>query len=356
MVHADELTTTRSSPHRGWPTPAHMSPGYFAVVMGTGIITIGAGQRGWHTVADLLLVVTVLEYATLVLLSLWRVGRYRDLVVVDLRNPRVSFQFFAFVAGTNVLAAAVATRGHLTAATILLCVGVVAITALGYVIPWLVLPARGPRSVLPDVNGTWFLWAVASHSVAIGAALLEHHATAGKDALAAVAVSSWSIGIVLYVATAVLVLMRLITLPVGPQDIDPPYWILMGLSALVVVAGTHIVDMTDTPLVDDVRGLVAGLLVLFWFVAAWLLPVMVALGVWRYGFCRVPLRYTPALWSIVFPLGMFAASGMALGGTDRVPLVTWIGRELMWVALAVWALTYLAMAWSGVRRLRAVRA
>ncbi|WP_295652043.1 tellurite resistance/C4-dicarboxylate transporter family protein [uncultured Dietzia sp.] len=205
------------------------------------------------------------------------------------------------------------------------------------------------------MNGTWFLWSVALHSVAIGAALLEHHATAGEDVLAAVAVISWSVGVVLYVATAVLVMMRLIMLPVGPEDIDPPYWILMGLSALVVVAGSHIVGMTGAPLVDDVRGLVSGLLVLFWGVAAWLLPVMVALGVWRHGFQRVPLRYTPMLWSIVFPLGMFAASGMSLGGTDRVPLATWIGRELMWVALAVWALTYLAMAWSGVKRLRAVR-
>ena len=182
--------------------------------------------------------------------------------------------------------------------------------------------------------------------MAIGAALLEHHATAGTDVLAAVAVISWSVGVVLYVATAVLVMMRLIMLPVEPEDIDPPFWILMGLSALVVVAGSHIVEMTDTPLVDDVRGLVAGLLV----------PVMVALGVWRHGLQRVPLRYTPALWSIVFPLGMFAASGMTLGCTDRVPLATWLGRELMWVALGVWALTYLAMIWSGVQRLRAVQA
>ena len=152
------------------PPRAHV-PGYFAVVMGTGIITIGAGQRGWHTLAELLLILTAGEYAVLVLLSLWRVGGYRDLVVVDLKNPGVSFQFFTFVAGTNVLAAALAAHGHLTAATVLLCVGVVAVTVLGYVIPWLVLLARGPRSVLPDVNGTWFLWAVALHSVAIGAAI-----------------------------------------------------------------------------------------------------------------------------------------------------------------------------------------
>lgn len=357
MAHTDELMTDRVVPSRGWPTPAHMSPGYFALVMGTGIVSIGAGQRGWHTVADLLLAVTAVEYAVLVLLSLWRIVAYRDLVVADLRNPRVAFQYFTFVAGTNVLAAALAAQGHLAPAIVLVCIGVTAMIVLGYVIPWLVILARAPRSLLPDVNGTWFLWAVASHSAAIGAALLEHHATATtKDLLATVAVVSWSIGVVLYVVTAVLMLMRLIILPVTPEDIDPPYWIFMGLSALVVVSGTHIVGMADTPIIDEVRGFITGQLVLFWCVAAWLLPVLVALGIWRHGFCHVPLRYTPALWSIVFPLGMFAASGMSLGGTDRVPLADWVGRELMWVALAVWALIYLAMAWSGIQRLRTIRA
>ena len=81
---------------------------------------------------------------------------------------------------------------------------------------------------------------------------------------------------------------------------------------------------------------------------------MVALGVWRHGFRRVPLRYTPALWSIVFPLGMFAASGMTLGAPTGCRSRR-LDRELMWVALGVWALTYLAMVWSGVRRLREVR-
>lgn len=354
MPASETLTSTQPVSPRGWPTPKHMSPGYFALVMGTGIVTIGADQRGWHTAADILLIVTGLEYAVLVLLALWRLGAYRHDVVVDLTNPRTSFQFFTFPAATNVLATALATHKHL-AATALLVVGTVAAIVLGYVVPWLILLSRKTGSVLADVDGTWFLWSVAIHSGAIGAAILEHHATSGKDVLAVVAVISWSMGIVLYLCTAVLVMMRLITLPVGPRDIGPPYWILMGLSALVVVAGTHIVGMDSTPIVDDIRGLVSGLLVMFWGIAAWLLPVMVAVGIWRHGMCRVPLTSTPALWSIVFPLGMFAASSMSLGDTDRVPLTNWIGRELMWAAVAVWAVTYLAMAWSGVKRLRAIR-
>lgn len=137
-----------------------MSPGYFALVMGTGIISIGAGQRGWHTVADLLLAVTALEYAVLVLLSMWRVGAYRDLVVADLRDPRAAFQSFAFVAATNVLAAALAAHGRLVPATVLVCVGVTAMIVLGYAIPWLVILARpharcSRMSTAPGSCGRW---------------------------------------------------------------------------------------------------------------------------------------------------------------------------------------------------------
>lgn len=87
MSASETSTSTQPVSPRGWPTPKHMSPGYFALVMGTGIVTIGADQRGWHTAADILLIVTGLEYAVLVLLALWRLGAYRHDVVVDLTNP-----------------------------------------------------------------------------------------------------------------------------------------------------------------------------------------------------------------------------------------------------------------------------
>ena len=42
---------TSSSRPRRIPTPEQLSPGYFAMVMATGIVAIGAGQRGWHTLS-----------------------------------------------------------------------------------------------------------------------------------------------------------------------------------------------------------------------------------------------------------------------------------------------------------------
>src|SRR3546814_6405791 len=112
----------------------------------------------------------------------------------------------------------------------------------------------------------------------------------------------------------------------------------MGAIAITVIAGANIVEMGSTPMVDAIRGLVAGLSVVFWCFATWLLPVLFAAGFWRHALRRVPLRYEPTLWSIIFPLGMYAVASMSLGRADHLPLVASIGEVWVWVAITAWAL------------------
>jgi tellurite resistance protein TehA-like permease len=59
---------------------------------------------------------------------------------------------------------------------------------------------------------------------------------------------------------------------------------------------------------------------------------------------RVPLRYEPTVWSIVFPLGMYGVAGSYLGHADRLPIVQGIGNVESWIALAAWLAAFAAMA------------
>jgi tellurite resistance protein TehA-like permease len=97
------------------------------------------------------------------------------------------------------------------------------------------------------------------------------------------------------------------------------------------------------------RDLIAGLAVVFWAFATWLIPVLVAAGWWRHVRRAVPLRYDATLWSMVFPLGMYAVAGIYLGRADRLPVVEDIGRAGLWVAFAVWLVVLIAMGWHVVR-------
>ena len=47
---------------------------------------------------------------------------------------------------------------------------------------------------------------------------------------------------------------------------------------------------------------------LAWATATFWFPLMVAIGVWRHIVDRVPLRYHPSYWALVFPLGMYGAA------------------------------------------------
>jgi tellurite resistance protein TehA-like permease len=69
----------------------------------------------------------------------------------------------------------------------------------------------------------------------------------------------------------------------------------------------------------------------------------VAAGWWRHRTHRVPLVYEATLWSIVFPLGMYAVAGIYLGEADALPVVKAIGAAELWVAFTVFALVAAAM-------------
>lgn len=326
-----------------------LPPGYFALVMASGIVSVGLAQENYRVASWVLLGIAVTAHLCLLVLTGWRLLRHRAALVADLRDPRRAFGFFTFVAGTNVIGVRLAAADLTDAALVLLAVATASGVLLGYVILWLAVLGREERPVVATANGTWFVWVVASQSVAVSAAALEPVYPTWRQALAIVAVMAWSVGVILYAATAVFVSLRLMLHPVRPVDLDPPYWVAMGAVSITVVAGARIVEMDSAPMVDATRGLIAGLSVVFWCFATWLIPVLVAAGVWRHLVRRIRLRYDSTLWSVVFPLGMYAVAGVYLGRADRLPIVERIGQGWLWVGVLAWLLTAGAMVVSLVR-------
>jgi len=315
---------------------AGLSPGYFALVMATGIVAIGLDLVGIGWAASLLKALAALAYAVLAILYLARWIRHCDRVRHDLRDPEQTFGYFTIVAGTGVLA-----TGLLGTRFEQVSIGLVILAAavwfvLGYLLPWQVLMTRDGAPILARTNGTWFVWSVASQSVAVALAgvlpLIPQH----THLIGLLAVMTWSVGTLLYAGIAVLVTLRFVHHGVTPEQFEPPYWVAMGALAIAVVAGAGIVDMPSTPMIDAARSLIGSTVVIFWCFAAWLIPMFAGAGIWRHVVHRVPLRYTPALWSMVFPLGMFAVASIRLGRVDRIPVVESIGTGFLIVAVIAW--------------------
>jgi tellurite resistance protein TehA-like permease len=328
---------------------ASLTPGYFALVMASGIISVGMHLEGFDLLSRVLLGICATAFVVLLALNVVRFASYRAEVVEDFMDPRRGFGFFTFVAGTNVLGVRLSLAGHHGTTATLLVVSGLAWLVLGYVVPWTAVLGRQERPVVATANGTWFIWVVASQSVAVAAATIEPVYDSLRRELALLAVTSWSVGVFLYAAAGLLVALRLMLYDFGPEELTPPYWVSMGALAITVLAGARIVEMADAPMVTVTRDLIAGLAVVFWAFATWLIPVLVAAGWWRHVSRRVPLRYEATLWSIIFPLGMYAVAGIYLGRADHLPVVEAVGSSELWVAFAAWLAVLTAMAMHVVR-------
>jgi tellurite resistance protein TehA-like permease len=320
-----------------------LSPGYFALVMATGIVSIAMANHHLYPVSVVLLWLACIEYAVLVVLYVWRLVAFRADVAADFANPQRAFGYFTLVAGTDVLGTRFAADGHHNVALGLLALGWLAWLLLGYVVPWTAVLGQARRPVIADANGTWFIWVVASQSIAVLAAALQPSVDVGRRELALLAVFSWSVGVILYGAAGIFVALRLMLYDLRPADLTQPYWVSMGATAITVVAGARIVQMADAPMAVATRGLVAGAAVVFWAFGTWLIPVLIAAGWWRHVVHRIPVRYDPTWWSVVFPLGMYGVGSHYLGEADHLPIVKAIGENESWFALAAWVLTFAAM-------------
>lgn len=320
-----------------------LAPGYFALVMASGIVSIGMYSADQYQLSAALLGVAGTAYLVLITLSVLRVLRHRDAIAQDFTDPARAFGNFTFVAATCVLGSRLGMAQRNDVALVLLLIAGVAWLILGYVIPWTAVLGRATRPVLQTANGTWFIWVVASQSIAVLSATLEVELPGFRRELAMMAVFSWSVGIFLYAAAGVFVGARMLLYELRPEDLTPPYWVAMGATAITVVAGARIVDMADAPMVDATRGLIAGASVFFWAFGTWLILPLVAAGFWRHIRHHVPLRYEAALWSVVFPLGMYGVGSRFLGEADHLPIVRAIGVFEIWIALAAWITVFIAM-------------
>ncbi len=331
---------------------ATLFPGYFALVMATGIIAVASKQQSIDWLADALYAVAALAYVVLVVLVVTRLVRYPRRLIADLTSHTKGFAFLTIVAGTNVLASASAViHGWwgLTA-TLWWCslplYAVLAYTALISAV------LRGDKPGLgAGINGTWFLLTVATESIAVTGALLLGHAP--SDLLAFVCVAAFSLGLVLYLIVMTMVFLRWTFQPLEPTEADPPAWIAAGAVAITVLAGSNLLGTrTVSPRVDRLGPLLEGLVTLAWATATFWFPVMVAIGVWRHLIRKVPLRYHPSYWALVFPLGMYGAATFKMRAVTQLHDLAWAPQATLAVALAAWAAACAGLVAQGLRAIR----
>jgi len=331
---------------------AGLFPGYFALVMATGIIAIAANQQDLRWVAKGLYVVAAAGYVVLIALTLIRLGKYPRRLFDDLSSHQKGFAFLTFIAGTNVLGSATAlVHGWWGLATVLWWVGVVLWPPILYTPLISVVIRSGKPDIASGINGTWFLITVSAESIAaLGALLLVR---GGSELLAFVCLAVFLLGLVTYLIVMTLVFLRWVFATLEPTEADPPAWIAAGAVAITVLAGSNLVEATEASghLVRSAPT-IEVLVVLSWATATFWFPLMIAIGVWRHLVRRVPLRYHPSYWAMVFPLGMYAASTSRMLEIIDLGVLSWLPGAALVLAGTTWVLAFAGMSVQAFRALR----
>jgi tellurite resistance protein TehA-like permease len=318
-------------------------PGCFALVMATGIISNAFFFEGRRAVSDVLFAVNVIAYPWLLAITLTRAMVYARALWADLINPRLVFAFFTVVAATDVFGVGIHLRGHAALALGMWLFALILWFVLIY-LSFGVLTFLNTAHGANVVHGGWLIAIVGTESLVILGANVAPALGATGTAIFVLIHMLWGIGLALYGIFIVLFAHRIFFLDFEPEDITPLLWVVMGAAAISTNAGsTLILSHTTFPFLQSMRPFIDGVTLIMWAWATWWIPLLLLFGVWKHGVCRVPLTYVPMMWSLVFPLGMYALASLRLSLASDFPPLAAVSRGMVWIALAAWAATAIGL-------------
>lgn len=320
-----------------------MSPGYYSMVMATGILSIAALLLGLPLISRILFVLNWVLFCIICGLALLRIRWHPRRVLADLCDHIQAFGFFTFVAACSVLASeTLLVGGDRRIAIILGAIALVAWATLTYTIFGVItVKPRKPR-LETGINGGWLLAVVATQALALLGAQLAV-TTSGQAALILdfFALALWLFGGMLYIWLMSLIFYRYTFFVFSPADLSPPYWINMGAMAISALAGTLLMDAAPrSELLTSVLPFIQGFTIFFWATGTWWIPMLIVLAIWRHVVRRFPLDYDPMYWGAVFPVGMYAAATFRMTQTLQLPFLEIVPKVAIGVGLVAWLLLF----------------
>lgn len=318
---------------------ARLSPGYFALVMATGIISNALYVQDHTVLSGALFAVNLAAYPWLLLLTGLRAVRFPRELWRDLVDPALVFSFFTVVAASDVLGLGLHLRGFAGAAFALWLVALAVWFVLIY-FSFAVLTFLNTAHGANVVHGGWLIAIVGTESLVILGAVLAPQQGALGTSLFVLVHMLWGVGLGLYAIFITLFAYRIFFFDIGPDDMTPLLWVVMGAAAISTNAGsTLILSDSGMPFLLAMRPFIDGVTLIVWAWATWWIPLLVLFGIWKHVVRRIPLRYSPMLWSLVFPLGMYALASLRLSQAAEFAPLRIVSEAMIWVALAAWAAT-----------------
>ena len=331
-----------SSPQEGKPSFVEdFFPGYFALVMATGIVSLAMHFEGFPGFPEVLLWLNVIFYVVLWVITIVRIALFRSALIADLTHHARGVTFLTAVAATGVLGAEFAILTPFIAVAVGLWVFAVLLwTILIYTFFAAVTIAEPKPSIDVAINGSWLLVTVATESLSVLGTLIAQ--TLGPvPPILFVALCAYLLGAMFYILFIALIVYRWIFLRMEPAKLTPPYWINMGALAITTLAGARLILSSGSwEVLHELKPFTSGFTLFFWATGTWWIPLLVIVGFWRHVIERVPVTYDPQYWSLVFPLGMYTVATFVFANAAGMPFLLIIPRIFVYIAMFAWCITF----------------
>lgn len=334
-----------------WGWIENLFPGYFALVMATGIVSLATHFMDLEPVALPLFWLNIAAYLLLWIFTFARLIRYPQNIASDLANHVRGPGFFTLPAGTCVIGVQFAVlQKNMPMATALWFLGI----GLWLIVTYsffasITLKAKKPAFV-DGINGAWLIAIVSTQAIAVLGALVAPEFSSPEFPLL-FATAMHMAGFMLYLPLITLLLYRWTFFEVTPQQLTPPYWINMGALAISTLAGARLLQVTKTlPLLQRITPFLEGSTFACWAAATWWIPLLLVFGFWRHIVRRLPFVYDPQYWGMVFPLGMYSVCTIQMSRALDLPQVFIVAKIFVWVAMTAWVLVLGGLVFSWFRQ------
>ncbi|HET6461057.1 MAG TPA: tellurite resistance/C4-dicarboxylate transporter family protein [Syntrophales bacterium] len=320
-------------------------PGYFALVMATGIVSVSASLLDMVILADVLFFINVCSYCVLILFTVARLCRYFSLVLRDLTRHQSGPGFFTTIAGTCVLGSQyVILFSEPTIGFFFWVLGACLWLVLMYTFFAAIIIRQVKPSIETGLHGGWLVIVVSTQSLSVLGMLAAPGIPVGEQMLLFVSLALYLLGCAMYMTFIALIFYRLLFFTLAPEAFTPTYWVNMGAIAITTLAGSLLIQEASASIfLQETLPFLRGFTLFFWVAATWWIPLLIILELWRHIWKRIPVHYDPEYWNIVFPLGMYTAATFTLGRATGYGFLEIVSRGMFYLAVAAWIVTFAAL-------------